>query len=132
MSGFEKKGHLAQISIERYDPKLATNHNLVYFLITVLAQTTILYLPLVQERCPCILLFLHASTFIHSIRYSLREWEAWSRDLNVTVATNVAQQASKTDFLARAHSQMKLKTAVYTATFCYEACRIVVNAQETL
>ena len=45
VSGFEKRGHLAQISIERYDPKLATNHNLVYFLITVLAQTTILYLP---------------------------------------------------------------------------------------
>ena len=39
-----------------------------------------------------------AFTFIHSIRHPLREREAWSHDLNVTVATEVAQRASKTDF----------------------------------
>ena len=99
VSEFEKRGHLAQISIQRYDPKLATNHNLVYFLIIVLAQTTILYLPSGTRAMPVRVAVppCEAFTFIHSIRHSLREREAWSHDLNVTVATEVAQRASKTD-----------------------------------
>ena len=100
MSGFEKRGHLAQISIKRYEPKLATNHNLVYFLITVLAKTTILYLPSGTRAMPMRVAVppCKASTFIHSIRHSMREREAWSRDLNITVAMEVAERASKTDF----------------------------------
>ena len=78
VSRFEKRGHLAQISIERYDPKLLTNHNLVYFLITVLAQTTILYLPPGTRTMPARVAVppCEESTFIHSIRHSLHEWEA--------------------------------------------------------
>ena len=93
VNGFEKRGDLAQISIESNDPKLATNHNLVYFLITVLAQTTILYLPSGTRTMPVRFAVPSCGpfTFIHSIRRSLHEREAWSRDLNVIVATEVAQ-----------------------------------------
>ena len=39
-----------------------------------------------------------ASTFIRSIRRPLRVTEVWSHDANVTMATEVAWQASRLDF----------------------------------
>ena len=46
----------------------------------------------------CVVVALEASTFIHSISHPLCVPEMLSHDANVTVATEVAGHASKTNF----------------------------------